>query len=98
MSERAGNPAIATLRSILEGFGERLVDFDAVTIETRLRAKADDYRELTARLQRLTNADPRVQELRGEAKRLLDQGDFACRRCAAGAAPSVLCGPVGDGG
>ena len=76
VSEQAGIP-FATLRSILEGFGEQIAELDAFTIESKLRAKADDYRELTARLQRLTNADPRVQDLRGEAKRLLDQGDFA---------------------
>lgn len=76
VSEQAGIP-LATLRSILEGFGEQIAELDAFTIESKLRTKADDYRELTARLQRLTNADPRVQALRGEAKALLDRGDFA---------------------
>ena len=54
------------------------------TIEAKIRAKADDYRELSARLQRLTNADPRVQALRGEARALLDLGDLRRRGRAPG--------------
>lgn len=68
---------LPTLRSILEGFGEQLDQLDPGAVEAKLRAKTEEYRELSARLQRLTNADPRVQALREQAKTLIDHGAFA---------------------
>ena len=67
---------VPVLRSILEGFGERGAEMDAAQLEQALRAKAGEYHELRARLDRLTNDDPRVQELRQKAGTLIDAGDF----------------------
>lgn len=67
---------LPVLQEILAQLGERDVPLDATVIEARLRAKADEYHELTARLRRLAGDDERVQELRREAAALIDRGDF----------------------
>jgi hypothetical protein len=68
---------LPTLRRILKGFGERDVMLDLAAIEARLTAKAEEYRALRERLDRLGNNDPRVQALRHEAGAQIDAGDFA---------------------
>ncbi|HEY1363700.1 MAG TPA: tetratricopeptide repeat protein, partial [Xanthobacteraceae bacterium] len=67
---------LPVLREILARLGDAEAPLDAAQIERRLRSKADEYRELRERRGRLGNDDPRVQELRREADRLIDEGDF----------------------
>ena len=67
---------LPALRGIVAGFGEQADTLGPPQIEARLRAKADEYRALKDRLDRLTNDDPRVANLRGEARVLIDAGRF----------------------
>jgi hypothetical protein len=67
----------AVLGRVLEGFGELAAEMDAAELEQRLRAKAEEYRQLRERLDRLTNDDPRVQALRQKAGVQIGAGDFA---------------------
>ncbi|MGF1474622.1 MAG: tetratricopeptide repeat protein [Geminicoccaceae bacterium] len=75
VSTEKGVP-LPVLAEILTGFGESVTELAPAAIEQRLRAKADEYRELEKRLRRLTNDDPEVQRLRKLAADLLDVGDF----------------------
>jgi tetratricopeptide (TPR) repeat protein len=68
---------IPVARGIVEGFGEQAGVLDAEGIERALNQKAEDYRNLKERLDRLSNDDPAVQALRREASCLIDAGDFA---------------------
>ena len=80
---------LATLREIVASLGERDTPLEPAAVEARLRALADEYLALKARLERLSNDDPEVQALRREAAALLDRGDFpaADARLAAGRGP-----------
>ncbi|HMR32699.1 MAG TPA: hypothetical protein PKA13_15270, partial [Geminicoccaceae bacterium] len=68
---------LKTLGEILSRFGDDAVALDLSVIEQRLRAKAEEYRALDARLRRLSNDDPEVQRLRREAADLIAAADFA---------------------
>jgi tetratricopeptide (TPR) repeat protein len=72
----AGLP-LTIARKIVEAFGEQAGAFDAERIERLLNQKAEDYRALKERLDRLSDDDPVGQVLRREASRLIDSGDFA---------------------
>ncbi|HEY1795951.1 MAG TPA: toll/interleukin-1 receptor domain-containing protein [Stellaceae bacterium] len=76
------NVPLPMLREILENFGEAGAALDAAAIEARLRAKAGEYAELRDRLNRLSNDDPRVGELRQEAARLIAAADFVAADAA----------------
>ena len=77
---------LPVLAAILAGFGEADVALDAGEIQRRLEAKADDFRELDARLQRLTSDDPAVVRLREAARKLLARGDFTAADASLAAA------------
>jgi tetratricopeptide (TPR) repeat protein len=62
---------LATLRAVLGKFGEADVADDQ--IPQRLNAKADEYKELVARLR---EDRPELAEVRKQALELIDQGDF----------------------
>ena len=68
---------LPALREILARLGDSDAPLDPAAIEQRLRAKADEYAALRERLNRLSNDDPRVQELRQLAASLIAAGDFA---------------------
>jgi exonuclease VII small subunit len=65
-----------TLRAILSSMGEAAASYDAGEIEQKLGAKAAEFRELNDRLNRLSNADPVVTQLRAEASAALASGLF----------------------
>lgn len=67
---------LPVLRTILGQMGDGETIQDAGQMEVRLRAKADEYVELKARMNRLSNDDPRVQALRHAAASMIDMGDF----------------------
>jgi tetratricopeptide (TPR) repeat protein len=75
VSERQGIP-LATLHAILAGFGELEVSLEPGQIEQKLAAKADEYRSLTERLNRLSNDDPEVTRLRRDSSAALAAGRF----------------------
>ena len=64
------------LQHILASFGDEEVLEDTTLVEERLRKKADEYRDLVRRLERLTNDDFSVQKRRREAAALLEAGHF----------------------
>jgi tetratricopeptide (TPR) repeat protein len=72
---REGVP-LPTLQRILAGFGEEEVTPDSSSVEARLAAKAEEYRLLRGRLDRLGADDGGVAALRREAGTLIDAGDF----------------------
>jgi tetratricopeptide (TPR) repeat protein len=65
-----------SLRAILDSMGETAASYDAAEIEQKLVAMASEFRDLTNRLNRLSNADPIVSRLRGEASAALTRGLF----------------------
>jgi hypothetical protein len=65
-----------TLRAILASMGEAADSLNSDEIEHKLVAKASDFRDLTARLNRLSNADPSVTRLRAEASTALANGSI----------------------
>ena len=65
-----------TLRVILASMGEAAASYNAAQIEQKLAAKASEFRELTDRLNRLSNDDPVVAQLRAEASTALAGGSF----------------------
>ena len=65
-----------TLRAILASMGEAAASYNAAEIEQKLTAKASEFRDLTDRLNRLSNADPVVAQLRAEASTALASGSF----------------------
>ena len=65
-----------TLRAILASMGEGAASYNAAEIEQKLAAKASEFRDLTDRLNRLSNADPAVAQLRAEASTALASGSF----------------------
>ena len=75
ISREKGVP-LAVLQQILAGFGDTEALLEPAQIEQRLLAKADEYRDLRARLERLTNDEPRVQQRRREAGELIGAGNF----------------------
>jgi tetratricopeptide (TPR) repeat protein len=75
LSEKQSVP-LDTLRAILASMGEAADSLNAGEIEKKLSAKASELRELTDRLNRLSNADPVVTRLRAEASTALRSGSF----------------------
>jgi hypothetical protein len=67
---------LETLRAILASMGEAAASYDAAAIEQKLAAKATEFRDLTDRLNRLSNSDPVVSRLRAEASAALSNGSF----------------------
>ncbi len=67
---------LETLRAILASMGEA-ADSNAAEMAQKLTAKASEFRELTDRLNRLSNIDPEVARLRKEAAAALAEGLFA---------------------
>jgi tetratricopeptide (TPR) repeat protein len=67
---------LETLRAILASMGEAAASYNAAEIEQKLGAKASEFRELTDRLNRLSNDDPMVTQLRAEASTALAGGSF----------------------
>jgi hypothetical protein len=67
---------LGSLRAILDSMGEAAPSYDAAEIEQKLVAKASEFRDLTDRLNRLSNADPVVSRLRAEASAALTSGLF----------------------
>jgi hypothetical protein len=67
---------LETLRAILASMGELAASYDAAEIEQKLTAKAAEFRDLTDRLNRLSNSDPVVSRLRAEASAALNNGLF----------------------
>jgi tetratricopeptide (TPR) repeat protein len=65
-----------TLRAILASMGEAAASYNAAEIEQKLAAKASEFRDLADRLNRLSNADPVVVQLRAEASTALATGTF----------------------
>ena len=65
---------LPTLQRILAGFGETEVAADPASIETRLAAKAEEYRSLRDRLDHRGVDDAGVATLRREARALIDAG------------------------
>ncbi len=56
--------------------GEAGTSYNAAEIEQKLAAKGSEFRDLTDRLNRLSNADPVVAQLRAEASTALTGGLF----------------------
>ena len=75
VSEKQSVP-LGTLRAILASMGEAAASYNADEIEQKLAAKASEFRDLTDRLNRLSNADPVVTQLRAEASTALTSGLF----------------------
>jgi tetratricopeptide (TPR) repeat protein len=67
---------LETLRAILASMGEVAASYDAAGIEQKLAAKATEFRDLTDRLNRLSNSDPVVSRRRAEASAALSNGSF----------------------
>jgi Tetratricopeptide repeat len=67
---------LETLRAILASMGEATASYDAAVIEQKLAAKAAEFRDLADRLNRLSNSDPVVTQLRAEASNALARGSF----------------------
>ena len=67
---------LAALRTILSGFGYHEALDDPDRAEAALTAKAAEFTELTERLNRLTNDEPAVQNLRRQAAVELAEGRF----------------------
>jgi len=65
-----------TLRAVLASMGEAAASYNAAEIEQKLGAKASEFRDLTDRLNRLSNADPVVAQLRAGASTALGGGSF----------------------
>ncbi len=65
------------LRAILADMGELAVTLDAGQVAEKLKAKAVEFKDLTDRLNRLSNDDPEVQRLRRAAAASLSAGRFA---------------------
>ena len=76
LSEKESVP-LKTLQAILASMGETAESSNAAEIEQKLTATASKFRELTDRLDRLSNADPDVARLRKEASAALAEGLFA---------------------
>jgi hypothetical protein len=68
LSQSASVP-LDTLRAILASMGEAAESYDGAEIERKLTAKASEFRDLSDRLNRLSNADPVVARLRGRRER-----------------------------
>jgi pimeloyl-ACP methyl ester carboxylesterase len=68
---------LETLRAILAEMGEAAESSNAVEIEKKLTAKASEFVSLNDRLNRLSNADPKVSRLRHAAATALRKGRFA---------------------
>jgi tetratricopeptide (TPR) repeat protein len=64
------------LRAILASMGEEAEKATAEEVQKKLTAKAAEFKELTDRLNRLSNADPEVARLRREAADALTKGRF----------------------
>lgn len=65
------------LKSLIATFGfekDQLVDADS--LQKALVSAAERYRDLQARLNRMTNDDPQVVKLRESAARLIEEGKF----------------------
>jgi tetratricopeptide (TPR) repeat protein len=75
VSEKQSVP-LDTLRAILDSMGEAAASYNAAEIEQKLEAKASEFRDLTDRLNRLSNVDPVVAQLRREASSALASGSF----------------------
>ena len=71
------------LQEILSRFGESEIAADRAIIGQRLRAKAEEYRALEARLRRLSNDDPDVGRLRRQAADLIAAADFPAAAASA---------------
>jgi tetratricopeptide (TPR) repeat protein len=71
-----GGLPLIVARNIVEKFGERTGGLDAQYLERILNEKAEEYRALKGRLQRLAESDADVEALRRESSQLLDKGDF----------------------
>ena len=67
---------LAVLEAILRAFGEDIDRLDPAEAERLLRAKADEFQALTARLRRLSGDDLDVQALRERAAEEIERGDF----------------------
>jgi pimeloyl-ACP methyl ester carboxylesterase len=76
LSEKESVP-LKTLQAILASMGETAESSNAAEIEQKLTATASKFRELTDRLDRLSNADPDVARLRKEASAALAEDLFA---------------------
>jgi tetratricopeptide (TPR) repeat protein len=76
INQKSGVP-LDTLRAILSEMGDIAENADAEEIVQKLSAKAEEYKALTDRLNRLSNADPDVARLRKEAAEALKSGRFA---------------------
>lgn len=68
---------LETLRAILAAMGESAGDLDAGEIGRRLAAKAVEFKALVDRLNRLSNDDQAVLDLRRQAAAALRKGQFA---------------------
>ena len=68
---------LETLRAILAEMGEAAESADAGQIAEKLSTKAEEFKSLTKRLNRLTNADPEITRLRKTAAVELTKGRFA---------------------
>ncbi len=64
------------LRAILADMGEMAGALDAGQVADKLKAKAAEFKALTERLERLSNADPAVSRLRQSATDALKGGRF----------------------
>lgn len=87
---------LPAMRAILAGFGEEAEALAPSELETRLQAKAGDYRDLAQRLTALSNADPAVTKLRADAKTHIDAGDFAAADAALARAEAIDANAVED--
>jgi tetratricopeptide (TPR) repeat protein len=76
VSQRESVP-LETLRAVLAEMGETVETVDPEQIAQKLTAKAGEFRALTDRLNRLSNADPEVLRLRQAAAEALSKGRFA---------------------
>jgi tetratricopeptide (TPR) repeat protein len=70
------NVPLETLRALLAEMGEAAPLADPKEIEQKLKDKAKEFKELTERLNRLSNADPEVLQLRQAAATALSLGRF----------------------
>ena len=65
------------LRAILSSMGEAAESSNAAEIAQKLTAKASEFGNLNDRLNRLSNADPEISQLRQAAAEALKKGRFA---------------------
>lgn len=75
VAEKEGVP-LDTLRAILKEMGEAATTTDSGEIGRLLTKKAGEFKALTERLNRLTDADPEVKGLRLSAADALKEGRF----------------------